>query len=290
MSWATVAGKEFRDAIRSRRLWLLTAVFVFIFNLPVILWAYFNAGPASPAVTEQTAITSAYVKQMMNINWVFVPLIAILVGYGMIVGELASGSVKLLLALPHSRRDVFFGKIVGRTGVFGAAIAAAYLLALPLLYGTGQPVDLFTWGIFGALTVAFGLVFFAVAAGFSAGADSTLKAGAGAFGLYVWFGLFWDPVTTIVRGVSKSFGLSSREFLEFWFFVEGLSPLKAYRKLTFILRGESQQTVVESAYATNNWGGWPPFYIESWYQLLLLLLWAAIPALIGLYLFERRDL
>lgn len=290
MSWAAVAGKEFRDAIRSRRLWLLTAAFVCVFNLPPILWAYLEFGPAAPSVTEQTALTSAYVKGMMGINFVFVPLIAIVSGYRMIIGELESGSLKLLLSLPHSRRDVFLGKILGRTGVVGVAIASAYVLALPILYGTGQPVNLFVFTIYGALTIFFGLAFFAIAGGLSAAVGSELKAGALSFGIYVWFTLFWDPITTLARLFSQSYGLSSREFLEFWFALKGLSPVEAYRDLTFVLRKESQSTVVESAYAANDWSGWPPIYLQNEWHIGVLIAWAAIPALVGYYLFERRDL
>jgi ABC-2 type transport system permease protein len=290
MSWATVAGKEFRDAIRSRRLWLLTAAFIVVFNLPPVLWAYLEFGPAAPDVTSQTELTSTYVKGMMGINFVFVPLIAIVSGYRMVVGEHETGSLKLLLSLPHSRRDVFLGKILGRTGVVGVAISSAYVLALPLLYGTGQTVDLFLYLLYGALTIFFGLAFFALAGGLSAAVGSELKAGALSFGTYVLFTLFWDPITTLARLLSQSYGLSSRQFLEFWFALKTLSPVEAYRDLTFVMRDQPQSTVVESAYAANGWSGWPPFYLENEWHLAVLIAWGVVPALVGYYLFSRRDL
>jgi len=55
----------------------------------------------------------------LNIVTLFLPLVAIFAGYAAISKERTGGSLKLLLSLPHSRKDVIIGKVVGRCGVVG---------------------------------------------------------------------------------------------------------------------------------------------------------------------------
>jgi ABC-2 type transport system permease protein len=234
------------------------------------------------------AIVTLWVRLMEDINKVFVPLIAVLASYGTIAGENESGSLALMLSLPHSRRDVLLGKVIGRTGVVGVPIVIAYVAAGLLLAGK-ELLAIGSFLLFGALTVALGLAFVGIGIGISAIATSSLRAAIGSFGLYVWFVAFWDPITTIARTAAEFAGLSSREFFQTWFFLKELSPIRSYAAVTSFAVGDSTQWIVESAAATRG-AETLPFYITPQFNLLLVALWAILPVLIGLHRFSNRDL
>jgi ABC-2 type transport system permease protein len=52
------------------------------------------------------------------------PIVGVVVGYNAVSGGRESGSLKLLLSLPHSRADVVFGKVVGRGAALSLAVFA----------------------------------------------------------------------------------------------------------------------------------------------------------------------
>ncbi|QGN07316.1 ABC transporter [Halorhabdus sp. CBA1104] len=109
MSTLAVAKKDFRDALRSRALWGLSALFVL---LSVLIAYAFGEFTTEMGVEEQTAEGLAYF--LASQIGLFVSVTAIVIAYKAIAGERESGSIKILLSLPHTRRDVLAGKVLGR--------------------------------------------------------------------------------------------------------------------------------------------------------------------------------
>jgi len=110
MSWLVVARKDFEDSIRSRWLIGLTALFVGLVALIAAVSLRLSTG-------GQTISTNAFLSGnfMGLLSGTLVPLIALVIAYNSVSGEWKSGSLKLLLSLPHSRADVVFGKVAGRS-------------------------------------------------------------------------------------------------------------------------------------------------------------------------------
>lgn len=123
----SIAGKDFADAVRSRLLWGIVALLVVI-SVPSVLNAVGRQGVTRKLVTE--SITTQL--------GIYVPIVAMLVAFRSVVGERESGSLRVLLGLSGTRRDVVVGKLLGRSAVVLVALVLQGLVAgLLVLVGFG---------------------------------------------------------------------------------------------------------------------------------------------------------
>jgi len=133
MSALTVAKKDFRDAIRSRTLLALIVLFAIFtaggaYVSTLIGGLLSNANPAG----SQSALDLIFA--LLTPASLLVPVIGLLAGYKAIAGERESGSLKFLLGLPHSRRDVVLGKVIGRAAVVTVAILIGFAVGIVAIY------------------------------------------------------------------------------------------------------------------------------------------------------------
>ncbi|WP_266075343.1 ABC transporter permease [Haladaptatus caseinilyticus] len=274
MSWVVVARKDFEDAIRSRMLWAVTALFVFVTAGFIFLHKWIDGG-----YTPQ--------KAMDIINWSstsVIPLTALVVTYLAIVGERDSGSIKLLLGLPHSRRDVVIGKFVGRSGVVAVATTAAFgasALVLLIEYGSFSVVGFLAQS---ALALLFALVFVSIALGFSAVTTSRPRAVSGAFGLFFFFQLGWKLPSLAVYYLLEG-SMPAEPFPKWYFLTWMLNPVEAYKIGSRYLSMPDQQTIYASLVA-----GDTPFYLDGWFALVVLAVWPIVPVSLGYLRFRTVDL
>jgi len=194
MTWQAVARKDFRDAVRSRWLWALSAIFVGLFAGA----AYF-VGSNLPADPQQPITTDAFLQTLGQlVITLLIPLVAIVVSYSAIVGERESGSLKLLLSLPHSRADALVGKAVGRSAVVALPILLGLVLAFAVLGVYGLGLEVLNFVAFTILTMLLGVVFVSISIGVSAAASTNRRAMLGTVGLYFVFTLFWGQVRRVL--------------------------------------------------------------------------------------------
>jgi ABC-2 type transport system permease protein len=275
-----VTKKEFRDAVRSRALWVLSVLFIlFAGGFTYVSWIV-------PQLIGQqnmpaTGPTVGLISGLSGAAGFLVPLIGLLMGYKSIVGERESGSLKLLLSLPHSRRDVVLGKLVGRTGVVAVAIIigfAAGAITGFLLY------DSFAVGAFISytlLTVVLGLVFVAIAVGFSAAMRSASRALYGTIGLFVLFTFVWGFIPLVIRAVLSGFALPDMLSRPDWAaFVSLLNPTTAYGYASEALFPSLATRIPKNA----------PFYLQDWFGFVILAAWIVVPLLLGYHRFATTDL
>ncbi|GAB3041031.1 ABC transporter permease [Natronobiforma cellulositropha] len=203
MTWLAVAKKDFRDAVQSRALWALVAVFVLLSVGST--YAYVEVpelfgGPAAPTLGGLLFFT-------VGLTGLFVPLAAIVVCQKSLAGERELGSIKLLLSLPTNRRHVFFGTVLGRASVLAFGLGVGLLVGLgvgALLLGRLEPVPM---AVFVLVTLAFAAVYAAIVTSLSATTGSTTRATALALGFFVVFELVWDVVPLGVLYVVSGFSL-----------------------------------------------------------------------------------
>ncbi|MFT4931912.1 MAG: ABC-2 type transport system permease protein, partial [Natronomonas sp.] len=134
MSMVAVARKDFQDAVRSRSLWTLSVVFVGLAMLTTYMYIEF---PEMLGGEEELSGVGLGLF-LAGIASLFIGLTAIVITYKALAGERELGSMKLLLGLPHTRRDVVFGKVLGRTAT----------LAIPIVVGFGAA------GLYGSLMIS----------------------------------------------------------------------------------------------------------------------------------------
>lgn len=284
-----VARKDFEDAVQSKMLWSLMGLLVgIILLIYVAIWWNVDSPEALDIVGPASAIMQ-----------LIVPLVALIAGYMAIVGERQSGSVKVLLSLPPTRRDVVFGKLLGRSGVIFAAIGAAFLalVALSLVFFQSLPLEDFL-GIGGA-SLLTGIAFIGIAVGISAMVATRGRAMAGVIGLYLLCLLFWDILTAgIYRLVEGELPPGPGGEFEAWYvFLQWLNPVEAYAVLTDAILGESFGAFTiplfapQEASATERVvAGEVPAYLQDPVAIPILLVWCLLPVCLGYLRFRGVDL
>lgn len=290
MSWV-IARKEVRDAARSHSLWaialLSTLVVCGAVALPSI--AFENGVSASVAL--------AFLPTPIGI---VVAITAMTAGYRSIAGERESGRLKVLLGLPHRRRDVIVGKLAGRSIVIVGALAIAFLaaaLVLATVYGSVPGNEL---GRLFVLTLLYAGAFTGFAVGISAVAASRARAMAIVVGTFILVEFAWD---WLPRGV---YYVLHRELprgsVPAWFVtLERLNPVTAYRVATRAFLDAGNRAITLSAEGAagseaptgqlaERVAGEAPAYLSPEFAPLVFVLWFAIPPAIGAFRFRAADL
>jgi|AntDeeMetageno50_2_1112565.scaffolds.fasta_scaffold00496_6 ABC-2 type transport system permease protein len=279
MIWATIARKEIDDAIRSRMLWVIIAVFGVVSAFLSVILSFVPEIGASSTMAVTMAAQSA---QTLG------PIIALIAAYLAIAGERESGSIKVLLGLPPSRGDVILGKLIGRGLVVAAGLMAGFLIAGGVILAVYGSIPLGAFVLTTLLTGLLGLVFVGIAVGISASTATRARAMTLSIGLYLVIVLFWDLFAQFahlaVRGSFPGTTVPS------WYvFLQSLSPVGAYDLLvTTVLAGATTGTL--PSLATQLEAGIVPVFLSSGAMLSILVLWGLVPLMVGYLRFSRTDL
>lgn len=284
MSTLTVARKDFQDGIRSWLLLGLTAVFVvFAAGAAYIYIAIGSIGGGGGGAVSSLSI----IDFLSGLTAFFIPLIGVLVGYKAIVAERESGSIALLLSLPHTRRDVVLGKVLGRTGVVFVSAVVGFLIAAGVVVVLAGSLSVVNYALFVLATLLLALAFVALAVSFSAATkSSTLSlAGAGVITVLFIFSV-WGLIPVLVRFVLNEYTPLSLDMSvqPEWaqFFVQ-LDPTTAYSNVLGVLIPDLASGSLAS-------GGSVPFYLAPSFGFVILAAWIIIPLVLGYYRFNTTDL
>jgi ABC-2 type transport system permease protein len=287
MSWQAVAEKDFRDALRSRLLIVLT-----------VLFALFSAG-AAYVVTEidppqQAAFTGEVttfllIVGLLQATAVFIPIVAIAVAYRSLAGERESGSLKLLMSLPNGRLDVVLGKFVGRSGVVAVALFVGFAVGLVVTASLADAFSAPEYIAFVGVSMLFAFVFVAIAVGVSAFTASTSRAAYGSFGLFVVFQFLWGVLAQGIAYAANGFSFEGIEqgdtIFNLFQLIQILSPTTAYQQgARWVIRLIAEEQEAQQAAAD------APFFIQDWFGFIVLAVWIVVPLAVGYARFEASDL
>ncbi|WP_126663694.1 ABC transporter permease [Haloterrigena salifodinae] len=298
MSSTLIARKDFEDAVRSRLVWAVMGVFLFLMALVAVSASTQDLSEVEPT---QLIVTVTNIGGLL-----FIPIVSLIVGYMAIVGERQSGSLRVLFGLSHSRWDVFVGKFVSRLGVVFVATLLTVALTVGMAVAMFDSVPLGTYLGYSALTILLGLAFAAIAVGVSAVSTSRMQAMGGAIGSYVVFSLIWHPLVAGVHYLLEG-SMPGLEAPEWYFLLLRLNPLDAYRQVSSELADQfiwgiiGMENIVEdipdaafenpdTLLLSNRVSGDLPFYLSDWFAAVILLAWIVVPLAIGYWRFDGADL
>lgn len=294
MTLTQVARKDFEDAVRSKMVWGIIGVFVGFMGFVMV--AAVSATDGADAPGDAALGLTAQLSQL------FVPLVALVVGYMAVVGERRSGSLRVLLTYPHSRRDIVFGKLLGRSAVIAIALGVGATLSLLVATVLVAAPDVGNTSGLVASIILFGVAFTGVAVGISASVGTRGRAMALAIGSLLVFLLVWDAAAAgVYAAVSGS--LPGLEVEAWYFLLKRLSPVGAFRAIAdgFVsgqlgplfqvgLEQIPQGTTPEQRRLANRVPGALPFYLTNWFAGLTLVAWGVVPAVFGYVRFRRADI
>lgn len=308
-----VAEKDFRDAVKSRALLILGAVFVVFFASAAFFFAdqvsqalqnaanASNGTNATQAQQVRESLTSdAFLSTLTQITRLLIPLTGIVVSYAALVGERESGTMKLLLALPHSRLSVVLGKLLGRSGVVAVPVLLGFLVAAPVFPILGVTLEPVGFLAFALATALVGVVFVAISLGASAAASTARRAVVGVVGLYVLFTLLWGQFSNAVfQRIADNTDLGNEALIEVFLVVRHVNPVRTYESLVASVGPQSELQARTSVFSglqgqfyaqALQQGGGLPFYLTDPALVVYLLLWIVVPVALGYWAFERADL
>lgn len=281
MSWTAVARKDFRDAIQSRALWSLTAVFVVLTTLLAYAYTEF---PTTVAESDEATV-GGLVFFMTSIVGLFVSLTAIVICYKSLAGEREIGSIKLLLSLPHTRGDVFLGKLVGRSAVLVAALAVGLLVGYGVGFALLGTVEVVPVVLFVVMTLLFSVAYVGIVVSISASTGSTTRATTLAIGFFLLFELLWDAVPLLAVYVANGFSLPSTT-PDWVYLVTQIPPSSSYLLSLVALMPDIADSVGTGTGADEV----DVFYATPEVGFVILAFWLVVPLAIGYSRFNRADL
>ena len=295
-----IATKDFQDAVRSWLFWGLSLLFFFLLALITGAISYFGED-----ITAEGVTTEALVVIVSQVTSAVIPLIALVLGWKAIAGERESGTIKIMLSLPHSRKDVILGKLIGRSAVLSLSLVVGFVLAAVIVaIGLGG-FDVVDYVGLLAVSVVYGVAYTSIAVAISALARSTTVAAASAFGVFILFYVVWNALLIIFSLLSSrevlffefvayTGEINDQEFqgqrLQSWMYlVHDLDPGNAYANVLSLATSAAD---IEGANVVQAemFGGSVPFYLQDWFALVILAFWIVVPLGVALYRFDRGDL
>lgn len=115
----STAGIEFRIALRNRWVAIATGLMV----LFALVLAAAGAAPTGDIGADRLSVT---VVSLTSLAVYLVPLLALLISFDAIAGEIERGTLPLLLAYPVSRSGILVGKLLAHVLILTIAVGLGY--------------------------------------------------------------------------------------------------------------------------------------------------------------------
>jgi nitrous-oxide reductase, nosY component len=183
-----IAQKEIRDNLRNR--WVIAATML-MFVLALAL-GFLGSAPTGSVKIDPLTVT---VVSLSSLSIFLIPLIAMLMAYDALIGEIERGTMALLLSYPISRWQILVGKFIGHTAMLTVATTIGYGLAgLILQYNFGgfQAAAWKPFFLLIAASVLLGAAFLSLGYLISAKVKERGTAAGLAIGVWLFFVVIFD--------------------------------------------------------------------------------------------------
>ncbi len=269
----TVGHCELRVGTRNR--WVLLAASILL--LFALVLGFLGSGPTGTIKTDPLVVT---VASLATLSVYLVPLIALLLSYDAIAGEIDRGTLQLVLATPISRSSYLLGKFSGHLTIIAIAIAVGYGLAGGTVYllsgGNAQGVLDLVRLI--ATSIALGAAFIAVGYVISTNVQQTGTAAACAIGAWLLMVVLYD-LALLSALIADGDGFFAKDIFPYMLVA---NPADAFR-----LYNISSLDSGATSHGLSGFAEALPFPAEI--GLLSLCLWAVLGFAAALFSFRRAE-
>jgi len=269
----SVAKKEFADNVRNRWIVALTVIFAIL----TLLASYVTGGGSVLGGMEETVIG------LLSIAAIFIPLIAVMLGYASIAGECENGSMGVLLSYPIRRGEVLVGKLIGLGSVIVVSTVIGFGAAGILIAATVGAESGVAYLSFIGLTILSGFLYLSMAVLFSTIAKSRARA----LGMGVVL-VFWSMIYgMIIVGVHMATGGDVQGL------ITGTEPFPDWLYASIVISpGDLYQLGVMVAFEIRQVFGYTfdmPFFMTTTFAVMVQILWIELAVVLAYFSFERRD-
>lgn len=262
------ASTEFRIALRNR--WVAIAVvLMLVFSLVL---AAAGSAPTGGVGVDRLSVT---VASLTSLAVYLVPLVALLMSFDAIAGEVERGTLSLILAYPVARAEILGGKLLAHLAVLALAVTAGYGAAAIAAFATDanaaqglSALWRLTW-----TSILLGATF--LGAGYALSALSRRPSGAAGLAVGLWLGLVVLYDLGLLAGVVADDG--------------GAFTLSLFPKLLLVNPADAfrlYNLAASQATAAAAGVGGAATTIPLWHSALSLVLWPV--AALGLAIFAFR--
>ena len=271
--------KEYMDTIRNRWLMVITLIFLLL----AVVVSYFNSSNSRGVGFQNLDDT---VIALTSIVSLLVPMVAIMLGHSSIIKERENNSLSTLLSYPVNRIEVFVGKYVALAAVLFTTIFIGFGGA-GIVISMGSRTGIASYYLhFLLITFLMGFIFLGISMLISVTVKKrSVAVGAGVF---TWF-FFSMIISMLLTGLyaategnyhsifSGEIGPSAWIWKAMF-----ISPIDTYQMHTILIYGVKSVFGIAVPLL--------PSYINMWTTLVGLSAWAAVPLIIAIILFSRKDL
>jgi Cu-processing system permease protein len=274
----SIAKKEIMDNIRNKWI-ILVAVMFAILTLVV---SYF--GSLGSTGWQNLGAT---IEGMASLVTFLIPIIALMLAYASIIGEIERGSMNSLLSLSATRFEIVIGKFLGLASVLCFTILVGFGIAGLVIAANVSNVNYLEYLIFIGATMLMGLVFLSVALFFSTVFNKRSTAMGGAIFLWFLFRIILPIVFIGLLAASVDFStvISGGSIVApDWYHVLNLcNPISVYTSLITITIGSVSTMDTSSLIPAPSW-------YSSGLLSGVLLAWIIVFFILAVWRFQRKDI
>ena len=274
-----IAKKEIMDNVRNY--WIIFVII--LFSLLTIVTSYFGS-----VFSQGWQDFGATIGIMSFIVQILVTIIAIMVGYAAIIGEIEKGSMNSFLALPINRLEIILGKFFGLGCVISFSILIGFGLAGIIIGLNVDNVNIIDYLYFIGDTILVGLVFLSISMFFSTLFKKRSTAIGGGIFLWLLF-IFILPLifqSILITQVGLENYLSQNYIMPEWtYFSDLLNPINVYSILIISNVGPTSSALSNIPIELN----YPSFYTPL-FLVIVLSIWIVTFVLISYLRFNRKDI
>jgi Cu-processing system permease protein len=269
----SISKKELLDNFRNKWIIILTIIFA---SLTLVV-SYFGS-----IFTQGWQDLGTTIQGMISLVQLLIPIIALMLGYAAIIGDIEKGSMSALLSLPVNRFEILLGKFVGLGTLLSLTIVIGFGIAGVVIGINISNVDYIDYLIFIFATILIGLVFLAIALFLSTLLKKRSTSMGGA--IFIWF-LFNIILPIVFIGIL----VASSDIIDIptnapdWYHILNLfNPLQVYSIFVALNVGPalSMNNIIIS---------YPDFYSNS-LMIFILVSWILVFMFLSHIKFNRIDI
>lgn len=274
----SIAKKEIMDNIRNKWIIVISIIFASLTIITSYLGTLYSGGWNDIGGT---------IVAMMGFVQYILSVIALILGYGTIIGEVERGSMSSLLSLSVNRFEIIAGKYLGLASVLSLTILIGFGAAGLIIAANVPNVNYAEFFLFIGGTILFGLIFLIISVFFSTVFKKRSTAIGGAVFLWFFF-LFLLPIIFSVILIG-SIGLENfvGGLIPDWYYLlEMCNPVSVYSYFVSINVVPLTQIMGGSTTTTIHY----PSFISNVVLLPVILIWIVVFFILACWRFNKKDI